>query len=138
VKELRDPERTLTGAIRVNNGVLPLVSIRGDAPIKKTELKDLVKYLDGAAVDAPVSGGQVLFSGIGKNGVNIIATRSVEEKKKNNNCLTAFFWGGAEKRFCVRVWGKNLWSAGGPDGGPLHGARLPVTGPPPELITEIT
>jgi CxxC motif-containing protein len=81
VKELRDPERTLTSTMRVNNGALPLVSIRGERPVKKTELKDLVKYLDGLTVDAPVSSGQVLFSAIGKNGVNIIATRSVEERK---------------------------------------------------------
>jgi CxxC motif-containing protein len=81
VKELGDPERTLTSTMRVNNGVLPLVSIRSEKPVKKTELKDLVKYFDGISVDAPVSGGQVLFSAVGKNGVNIIATRSVEERK---------------------------------------------------------
>jgi CxxC motif-containing protein len=79
VKELREPERTLTSAIRVNNGVLPLASIRSENPVKKTELKGLVKYFDGITIDAPVSTGQILFSGIGKNSVNIIATRSVAE-----------------------------------------------------------
>jgi NADPH-dependent 2,4-dienoyl-CoA reductase/sulfur reductase-like enzyme/CxxC motif-containing protein len=80
VKELGDPERTLTSTMRVNNGALPLVSIRSETPVKKTELKDLVRCFDGMTVDAPVSSGDVLFSAIGKNGVNIIATRSVEEK----------------------------------------------------------
>jgi CxxC motif-containing protein len=81
VKELRDPERILTSTIRVNHGILPLVSIRSETPVKKTELKDLVKYFDGIIVNAPVSSGQILFSGIGKNNVNIIATRSVEGKQ---------------------------------------------------------
>jgi CxxC motif-containing protein len=80
-KEIGDPERILTSTIRVNNGVLPLVSVRSEKPVKKTELKDLVKYFDGIGLDAPISSGQVLFSAIGKNGVNIIATRSVEERK---------------------------------------------------------
>jgi CxxC motif-containing protein len=81
VKELRDPERVLTSTIRVNNGVLSLVSIRSETPVKKTELKDLVRYFDGITVDAPVLSGEVLFSAIGKNSVNIIATRSVEERQ---------------------------------------------------------
>jgi CxxC motif-containing protein/NADPH-dependent 2,4-dienoyl-CoA reductase/sulfur reductase-like enzyme len=81
VKELGDPERTLTSTIRVNNGVLPLVSIRSETPVKKAELKGLVKRFDGITVDAPVLSGTVLFSAIGENGVNIIATRSVERKQ---------------------------------------------------------
>jgi CxxC motif-containing protein len=81
VKELEDPERTLTSTIRVNNGILPLVSIRSETPVKKTELKDMIRHFDGITVDAPVSSGEVLFSAMGKNGVNIIATRSVEERQ---------------------------------------------------------
>jgi CxxC motif-containing protein len=84
-KELGDPERTLTSTMRVNNGILPLVSIRSENPVKKAELKDLVKYFDGITVDAPVSSGQRLFSNIGKNKVNIIATWSVEKESKNSH-----------------------------------------------------
>jgi CxxC motif-containing protein len=81
VKELKDPERTLTSTLRVNNGTMPLVSIRSDAPVKKTELKDLITYFDDITINAPVSGGKTLFSAIGKNSVNIIATCSVERKR---------------------------------------------------------
>jgi CxxC motif-containing protein len=81
VRELRDPERILTTTMRVNNGSLPLVSIRSETPVKKAELKDLVRYFDGITVNAPVLSGKVLFSGIGKNSVNIIATRTVEERQ---------------------------------------------------------
>jgi CxxC motif-containing protein len=80
VKELRDPERTLTTTIRINNGTVSLASVRSAAPVKKTELKSLVKYFDGVTIDAPVLSGQVLFSAVGVNKVNIIATRSVEKK----------------------------------------------------------
>jgi CxxC motif-containing protein len=77
VKEATDPERTLTSTIKVTNGELPLVSVRSDAPVKKDELSALVKTLDIRVIEAPVASGQVLFSGLGKNQVNIIATREV-------------------------------------------------------------
>jgi CxxC motif-containing protein len=77
VKEITDPERTLTSTITVINGKLPLVSVRSDAPVKKSELIALVKDLDTHIVEAPVVSGQVLFSNIGQNQVNIIATAGV-------------------------------------------------------------
>jgi CxxC motif-containing protein len=78
-KELTDPERSLTSTMRVTNGALPLVSVRSDAPVKKGELKDVVKLLDSMTVEAPVAGGQVLLPLAGKNRINIIATRTVEK-----------------------------------------------------------
>jgi CxxC motif-containing protein len=80
-KEHGDPERILTSTMRVNNGTLPLVSIRSENPVKKAELINLIKHFDVLSIDAPISNGQTLFSGIGQNKVNIIATRSVEQRK---------------------------------------------------------
>jgi CxxC motif-containing protein len=78
--ELSDPERTLTSTVRVVNGVLPLVSVRSDRAVKKTELKELIRRLDAVTVNAPVQSGQVIAREIGGNKVNIIATRGVESK----------------------------------------------------------
>ena len=80
-KELRDPERLLTSTIRVDLGELPLVSVRSDKPVKKTEVKALIKYLDSIVLYAPVISGQILVSGLGKNKVNIIATRTIEKQE---------------------------------------------------------
>jgi CxxC motif-containing protein len=78
-KELTDPERILTSTIRVTNGALPLVSVRSDAPVKKGELKNIVKQLDKITVEAPIVSGQILLSSSGKNKVSIIATRTIEK-----------------------------------------------------------
>jgi CxxC motif-containing protein len=78
-KEVTDPERILTSTIRVTNGVLPLVSVRSDAPVKKGELKNLMKQLDSVTVEAPVTSGQVVFPSVGENHVTIIATRGIEK-----------------------------------------------------------
>jgi len=78
-KELTDPERMLTSTVRVENGELPLVSVRSDKPVKKTELKELIKQLDSIVIPAPVFSGQIIVSTLGKNKVNIIATRAVDK-----------------------------------------------------------
>ncbi|MDR0451100.1 MAG: DUF1667 domain-containing protein [Treponema sp.] len=79
VKELNDPERSLTSTVKVRNGEFPLVSVRSDRPVKKKELLGLIRHLDSLTVEAPVSGGQALVSGLGINKVTILATRTVAE-----------------------------------------------------------
>jgi CxxC motif-containing protein len=79
-KELTDPERMLTSTIRVNSGELPLVSVRSDKPVKKYELKTLIRQLNAITVPAPVFCGQVVVSVLGENKVNIIATRKIEKQ----------------------------------------------------------
>jgi CxxC motif-containing protein len=85
-KELVDPERMLTSTMRVSFGELPLVSVRSDKPVKKGELKNLIKQLDNIIVPAPVLSGQILVSLLGENKVNIVATRTIEkvQHKKYN------------------------------------------------------
>ena len=79
-KELSDPERILTSSMKVEYGVLPLVSVRSDRPVKKVELKALIKQIDEISVSAPVLSGDILASALGKNKVNIIATRTINKK----------------------------------------------------------
>ncbi|MDR1373503.1 MAG: DUF1667 domain-containing protein [Treponema sp.] len=80
VKELNDPERTLTSTVKVLKGEFPLVSVRSDGPVKKTELVSLIRQLDALTVEAPVKGGQILVSGAGINRVDIVATRGVNQQ----------------------------------------------------------
>ena len=78
-KELTDPERLLTSTMRVDLGELPLVSVRSDKPVKKGELKSLIKQLDNIIVPAPVQSGQIVASLLGENKVNIVATRTIKK-----------------------------------------------------------
>jgi CxxC motif-containing protein len=77
LKELNDPERTLTSTVKVLNGEFPLLSVRSDKPVKKAELLSLIQHLDTLTVEAPISGGEALISGLGVNKVTILATRTV-------------------------------------------------------------
>ncbi|MDR1596386.1 MAG: DUF1667 domain-containing protein [Treponema sp.] len=82
VKELNDPERTLTSTVKVLNGEFPLVSVRSDAPVKKEELISLIQQLDTLSIEAPINSGQALVSGLGVNKVTILATRRVAKITK--------------------------------------------------------
>jgi CxxC motif-containing protein len=86
-KELTDPERTLTSTIRIRDGTLPLVSVRSDAPVKKAELKSLIKRLDGMTVQAPMRRGQIVLRDAGVNKVSIIATRTVERRENSEEAF---------------------------------------------------
>lgn len=78
-KEIEDPERILTTSVLVVGGKSPLVSVRTKTPVKKDEIRDIMKYINNTKVSAPVSIGQVLLLEIGINKVEIIATRNVEK-----------------------------------------------------------
>jgi CxxC motif-containing protein len=78
IKEITDPERILTSTIKVVNGELSLVSVRSDRMVKKEELRGIIQYLDTQKIKAPVISGQIILSKIGKNKVNIIATRTIK------------------------------------------------------------
>ena len=79
-KELSDPERILTSTVRLDLGEIPLVSVRSDKLVKKSELKALIHQLDSLVVPAPVLSGQIIAYALGENKVNIIATRTIEKR----------------------------------------------------------
>lgn len=75
-QEVRDPKRTLTTTVRVEGGTLPLVSVRSAAPVKKGELKELVKKISGLSLQAPVHIGDTVYEDAGK-GILIRASKNV-------------------------------------------------------------
>lgn len=77
-QEVRDPRRTLTTTVRVEGGILPLVSVRSAAPVKKAELKAAVRALDGLVLTAPVHIGDVVFEDREK-GLVLKASKNVEK-----------------------------------------------------------
>lgn len=74
IAESTDPRRTLTTTIRVSGGRYPLVSVRSAIPVRKAELKSLVKSLRNVTLTAPVyCGDEVPFEN-----AKIIVTRRSE------------------------------------------------------------
>ncbi|MGE5652874.1 MAG: DUF1667 domain-containing protein [Bacillota bacterium] len=79
-EELTNPVRTLTTTVRVVGGELPLVSVRTDGPIPKSQLREAMQIVRALQVQAPVSAGTVLKEHILGTNANLIATRAIKAK----------------------------------------------------------
>ena len=65
------PVRVLTSTVKCVSG--EMVSVKTDKPIKKSEIFDLMKIINGITVVSPVKIGQIILKDI-TEGVNLIAT----------------------------------------------------------------
>ena len=69
-EEVVCPKRVLTTTVRADNG--KMVSVKSDKPIKKSELFNAIKTINGVAAKLPVKVGDVIIKNI-YEGVNIIS-----------------------------------------------------------------
>lgn len=69
------PKRILTTTVLLENGALPLLSVRTEKPIPKKRLLDAMEVLRRTKVSAPVELGQVVVEDLLGLGINVIATR---------------------------------------------------------------
>ncbi len=72
--ECVNPVRTLTTTVRLCNSNKPLLPVRTDKAVPKSQLKEMVQVLNGLAVSAPVQTGDILLENILNSGANVIAT----------------------------------------------------------------
>ncbi|MHA1264377.1 MAG: DUF1667 domain-containing protein [Candidatus Helarchaeota archaeon] len=80
IQEFIAPKRILTTTIQVDEGILPLIPVRTDAPIPIDKLFECMKYLSTIRIKAPISVGQILVKDILGLGVNIVASRDLKTK----------------------------------------------------------
>ena len=76
--ELKNPTRTLTSTVRLQNGALPRCPVRTDAPIPKAKLFEAMAVLDGVTLTAPVRIGQVAVKNLLGTGADVIVTRNID------------------------------------------------------------
>ena len=69
-EEVVCPKRVLTTTVRADNG--KMVSVKSDKPIKKSELFNAIKTINGVVAKLPVKVGDVIIKNI-YEGVNIIS-----------------------------------------------------------------
>lgn len=78
IKEMTNPTRVLTAAVKLNRAHLKKLPVRTEAPIPKSLISECMKELKSIEISAPVSIGEVIISNILGTGVNVISSRSVE------------------------------------------------------------
>ncbi|MFA4661455.1 DUF1667 domain-containing protein [Pyrococcus kukulkanii] len=72
IKEVTNPRRVVMSVIPVEGGKLPTVSVKTEKPVPKNKIPELMKFLAGIKVRAPVKVGDVIAE---FEGVRIVATR---------------------------------------------------------------
>ena len=76
--ELRNPTRTLTSTVKLENGVLPRCPVRTSAPIPKGKMFEAMAVLEGVTLTAPVKIGQVAVENLLGTGADLIVTRNID------------------------------------------------------------
>jgi len=80
-KELTNPTRIVTSTVKVNGGVLPVVSVKTDQDISKNLIVQCIEELAKITLDAPVKIGEIIIEHVAGTMVNIVATKQVDKQK---------------------------------------------------------
>lgn len=78
-QELTDPLRVVVTSVKVENGEMPLASVRSTKPIPLRLMNDIMEILKNTKITAPVKRGDVIMKNILGTGSDIIITRSVNK-----------------------------------------------------------
>ena len=77
VAECTNPVRTLTTTVRLCHGDRPLLPVRTTKPVPRSQMREMVRILNGMAFSAPIPAGTVLMTDILGSGADVVATRDV-------------------------------------------------------------
>lgn len=78
-KECTNPTRIITTSVMVEGGSIEAVSVKTEKDVPKEKIYEVIKELKEITVKAPVKIGDVIIENIAQTGINIIATKNVEE-----------------------------------------------------------
>lgn len=81
-REVTAPTRTVTSTVLVVGGKAPVVPVRTRTDIPKGKIFDCMEAIRQAAVQAPVRIGGVVIENVAGTGVDLIATKDVEEQEE--------------------------------------------------------
>ena len=79
-QELTNPCRTIASSILLEDGALPLVSVRLTKPVPKDTIFEVMEVIKKARLKAPVHVGQVAIENVLGLESDVIVTKNVEAK----------------------------------------------------------
>ncbi len=78
-QEIRDPRRTLTSTVKCRGKVLRVCPVKTSGTIRKADQFRIMEIVNKTEIVPPVALGQVIVPNIGDTGVDLIATRAIDE-----------------------------------------------------------
>lgn len=80
-KEVTNPTRIVTSTVQVENGEIPMVSVKTQNDIPKGKIFTIMEEIEKVTIKAPVAIGDIVIENCADTGVNIIATKNVKCKE---------------------------------------------------------
>ena len=77
--EALDPRRMLTSSVLVIKGEWPLVSVKSSKPVPKKKIFEVLKEIKQKELKAPIKIGQKIIKNVANTGIDIIATKQIQE-----------------------------------------------------------
>ena len=81
IKEVSNPTRTVTSSVRVEGGILPVVSVKTKNDISKESIFTVMDEIHKIKLTAPVYIGDIIIANVANTGVDIVATKTVNQIK---------------------------------------------------------
>lgn len=79
--EVTNPTRIVTSTVQVENGTIPVVSVKTTDGIPKDKIKVCIEELKGIKMQAPVHIGDIVKENVAKTDINVVATKSVKAER---------------------------------------------------------
>ena len=79
INEVTCPKRIVTSTVVVNSKIVSRLTVMTENDIPKEKMFDVMKALDEVKVSVPVKCRDIVIENVCGTGVNIIATRSLDE-----------------------------------------------------------
>ena len=79
INEVTAPKRIITSTVVVNSKIISRLPVMTENEVPKELMFDIVKELNNVRVKVPVKCRDVIIENVCNTGVNIIATRTLEE-----------------------------------------------------------
>lgn len=83
IAEFTNPMRMITSTVKIENGMLPRLSVVSSQEVPKSILNECIADIYKVSVKAPVKCGDVIIENIQNTGADIVASRSMKEKESN-------------------------------------------------------
>lgn len=84
-QELTNPQRNISSSILLENGILPLVSVRLSKPIPKDKIFQVMEIIKKTRLKAPVFIGQIAIENVLGLGSDVIITKNVMSSSASDN-----------------------------------------------------
>lgn len=79
ISEVTNPVRTITTTVKCLNGIYPCLPVISDQPVPKGLIFEIIKAINKVYVYAPVNYGDIIIENVLNTGINIIASRTMNQ-----------------------------------------------------------